>query len=171
MDVGWHLGGVGGWEAQHNPALCTHSPESQLWFGLHQKNCGQLFEGGDSTLLLQSTGVLIQLWISPTSEGQGSFGARPEKGCEDNQRAGTALLWRQTERIVAVQPGGGSWEILWRNYSLWRWWGTWTGCSEKLWMPHPWLEVFMVTLGGALSNLVKCKVSLPRARVLELDDF
>ena len=34
--------------------MCAHSPESQLYLGLHQKKCGQQVEGGDSALLLHS---------------------------------------------------------------------------------------------------------------------
>ncbi|GAB0181904.1 cAMP-dependent protein kinase inhibitor alpha [Grus japonensis] len=33
-------------------AVCTHSPESQLCPGLHQKKCDQQVEGGDSAPLL-----------------------------------------------------------------------------------------------------------------------
>jgi len=29
-------------------------------------------------------------------------------------------------------------QILGRNYSPWGWWGTGTGCPEKLWMSPPW---------------------------------
>ena len=30
------LGGTGGWEAEHEPAVCPHSPESQPYPGLNQ---------------------------------------------------------------------------------------------------------------------------------------
>ena len=38
----------------NDPAMCTHSPESQLSPGLHQEKCGQQVEGGDSLPLLCS---------------------------------------------------------------------------------------------------------------------
>jgi len=37
-------GGTGGWEAGHEPAMCPHSPNSQLYPGLCQKNRGQQVE-------------------------------------------------------------------------------------------------------------------------------
>ena len=36
----------------HKPAMCSCSPESQLYPRLHQKQCGQQGDGGDSTTLL-----------------------------------------------------------------------------------------------------------------------
>ena len=38
---------AGGWEAGDEPAVCSHSPESQPYPGLHQKQHGQQVEGGD----------------------------------------------------------------------------------------------------------------------------
>ena len=38
--------GTGGWQAGYEPAMCPHSPESQLYPGLHPKG-GQQVEGGD----------------------------------------------------------------------------------------------------------------------------
>jgi len=44
------LGGVGWWEAQHDPAMCAHSQESQPDRGLHQEKHGQQIKGGHSPL-------------------------------------------------------------------------------------------------------------------------
>lgn len=38
---------TGGSEAEHEPALWTHSPESQVYSGLQQKKRGQQLEGSD----------------------------------------------------------------------------------------------------------------------------
>ena len=46
------LGGTGGWEAGHEPAMCPRSPESQLYPGLHQKQHGQQGEGRDPAPVL-----------------------------------------------------------------------------------------------------------------------
>ena len=46
--------------------MCTRSPEGQPYPGLHQKNCGQQVEGGDSAPLLRSGETplqfCVQLW-------------------------------------------------------------------------------------------------------------
>ena len=51
---GERLGGTGEWEAQHEPAMCACSPESQPDPGLHQEKRGQQVEGGDSAPLVRS---------------------------------------------------------------------------------------------------------------------
>ena len=58
------LRSAGWWEAQHDPAMCTGSPEGQLHPGLHQKQRGQQVEGGDSAPLLctSETSPGVQLW-------------------------------------------------------------------------------------------------------------
>jgi len=45
-------GDTGGWQAGHEPAVCTRSPESQLDSGLHQEKSGQQGVGGDLVPLL-----------------------------------------------------------------------------------------------------------------------
>ena len=103
------MGGTGGLEAQHELAMCTGSPESQLYRGLHQEKCGQQGEGGDSAPSLRSCetppGVLHPALEPLTWEGHGCVGAGPEEGHEDNQRAGVPLLRGQAKRVGAVQPG------------------------------------------------------------------
>ncbi|KAK4826703.1 hypothetical protein QYF61_010918 [Mycteria americana] len=78
------------------PAMCAHSPESQLYPGLHQKKRGQQVEGGDSAPLLHSgetpPGVLRPALEASAQEGHGAVGVGPEEGHENDQRAGTPLL-------------------------------------------------------------------------------
>lgn len=63
------------------------SPEIQLYSGLHQKDCDQQIEGGDSALLLcfgETPRALLSLALQPTAEeGCGSVAASPEEDQED----------------------------------------------------------------------------------------
>jgi len=74
----------------------AHSPEGQLYPGLHQKHRGQQVEGGDSAPLLCSAetppGVLRPALEPPAQEQHGAFGAGPEDGHKNEQRAGLPLL-------------------------------------------------------------------------------
>ena len=76
--------------------MCAHSPESQPYPGLHQKNCGEEVKGGDSAPLLCSgeipPGVLHPALEPLAQEGHGCVGLGPEEGYEDDQRAGVPLL-------------------------------------------------------------------------------
>jgi len=62
--------GTGGREAQHDLAMCTRSPESQQYPGLHQKKHGQQAKGSDSAILCLSgettPGVLCAALGTPT---------------------------------------------------------------------------------------------------------
>ncbi|CAM9255791.1 unnamed protein product, partial [Bubo scandiacus] len=55
--------------------MCTHSPESQSYPGLHQEKSGQQVKGGDSPPLLHSCenppAVLCPALGHPTQEGHG----------------------------------------------------------------------------------------------------
>ena len=72
--------------------------KSELYPGLHPKQCDQQVEGGDSALLLHSgetpPGVLCPaLELEPSAqERHRAVGAGPEEGHKDDQRAGTPLL-------------------------------------------------------------------------------
>ena len=75
---------------QHESAVCTCSPECQLYPGLHQEKRDQLAEGGDSASLLCSCetppGVLCPVLGPPTQEGHGTVGAGPKEGHKNDQR-------------------------------------------------------------------------------------
>ena len=67
----------------------SHSPESQLYPGLHQKQRGQQVERGDSPLLLHSgetpPAVLHPALGSSAQERHGPVGASPDEGHEDDR--------------------------------------------------------------------------------------
>jgi len=70
--------GTDGWFAGRGPTVCSHSPESQPYPGLHQKNCGQQAKRGDPTILLcsgvTSPGVLHPNMQSSVQERHGPVG-------------------------------------------------------------------------------------------------
>ena len=59
--------------------MCSHSPEGQLYPGLHQEQRGQQVEGGDSAPLLCSgetpPGVVCPALEPSAQAGQGPVGA------------------------------------------------------------------------------------------------
>jgi len=66
-------------DAEHEPPMCTHSPEDQLFPRLHPQQRGQQGEGGDCAPLLHSgetpSGVLHPA-LEPSAQGrQGPVGA------------------------------------------------------------------------------------------------
>jgi len=79
--------------AEHKPALCSHSPESQLYAGLHQKQHGQQGEGRDPAPL-PCTGEISPGVLHPDVESSlhGHVRARPEEGHKNDPRDGTPLL-------------------------------------------------------------------------------
>ncbi|PKU40336.1 hypothetical protein llap_9362 [Limosa lapponica baueri] len=89
--------------------MCAHSPESQLYPGLHLKKCGQQIKGSDSAPLLRSDetppGVLCPALESLTQERHGPVQVDPEEGHKNDQRNGATLLYGKTERVGVVQPG------------------------------------------------------------------
>jgi len=62
----WHLGGVGGWQAGCEAAMCPCSTERQLYSRLHQKQRGQQGAGDDpglcSVLMRLHLEYCIQMW-------------------------------------------------------------------------------------------------------------
>ena len=80
----------------HEPAMSPHSPESQLFPGLHQMKCGQQVKGGDPASLLHageaSPEVLHPDVKSSVQERDGSVGACPEEGHKNDPRDGTPPL-------------------------------------------------------------------------------
>ena len=88
-------------EAQHTPAVCSHSPESQLYPGLHQKKRGQQVLCSGKT----SPGVLHPALEPSAQEWHGAVGVGPEEGHKNDWRAGAPLLWGKAEGVGVVQPG------------------------------------------------------------------
>lgn len=90
-------------------ATCTHSPESQLYCGLYQSKHGHHAEGRDCPPLLHlhetQPGALHTGLGSPVQEGHRPGRADPEESLKNDQRGGTALLWRQARGFGVVQPG------------------------------------------------------------------
>ena len=76
--------------------MCPQSTESQLYLGLHQKQCGQQGKGGYPAALLcvgeNSPGVLHPDMESLLQERHGPVGARPEEGDRTDSRHATPLL-------------------------------------------------------------------------------
>ena len=99
----------GGWQAGNKPAVCTHSPESQPYPGLHQKKCGQQGEGGDPASLLcageTSPGVLCPDVESSIQEGHGPVRKRSKEGYKNDLRNGTLPTQGQAETAGNAQPG------------------------------------------------------------------
>jgi len=69
--------------------MCIHSLESQPYPGLHQKQCGQQVEGGDSAPLLHSgetsPGVLHPALEPSAQKRHGAVGAGPGQGHQSDQ--------------------------------------------------------------------------------------
>ena len=63
--------------------MCAHSPESQLYPGLHQKQRGQQVEGGDSAPLLcsgETSPRVLRPALEPSAqERHGAVGMGPEE--------------------------------------------------------------------------------------------
>jgi len=82
--------------AQHDLAMCAHSPKGQMNPGLYQKKHGQQVKGGDSAPLLRSRetppGVLHPTLEPLAQERHRPAGVGPEEGHKNDQRAGTPLL-------------------------------------------------------------------------------
>jgi len=102
--------GTDGWQAGHEPPMCSRSPAGQPYPGPHQEKRGQRVKGGDSAPLLCSgetlPGILHPALECSAREGRGPVGvAKPEEGHENDPRAGAPLLWGQAERVGADQPG------------------------------------------------------------------
>ena len=90
------LGGTGEWQAGQVPAMCSHSPESQPYLGLHQKKHDQQVEGCDPAPLLYtgeaSPGVLCPDVESSVQERCQPVGVHPEEGHKNDPRDVTPPL-------------------------------------------------------------------------------
>lgn len=77
-------------DAQPVLAMCTFSPESQLYLGLHHRKRGQQVKE-PILLLWDPTRRLCSDLGSPT-KGHQTVGGSPEEDREDDQKAGGLLL-------------------------------------------------------------------------------
>lgn len=88
--------------------MCPQSTESQLYLGLHQKQCGQQGKGGYPAALLcvgeNSPGVLHPDMESLLQERHGPVGARPEEDHKNDLRDGTPPC-EDRMKAGSVQPG------------------------------------------------------------------
>ena len=79
--------------------MCTHSPESEPYPGLHQKQHGQQVEGGDLAPLLRSgetlPGVLCPALEPSAQDRHGPVGEGPEEGHKNDLRATTESAQEQ----------------------------------------------------------------------------
>lgn len=87
------LGVIGGWEAQHDPAMRTPSPDSQTYLGLHQKKYGEdawkTYWGkwfSTSTLLSWHPGVLLAALGSQHKKAVDLLRGSPEEGHKDDHK-------------------------------------------------------------------------------------
>ena len=79
-------------KAGHEPAMCPHSPESQLYPGLHQKKHGQQGKGGDPAPLLCAGETSPGVLHLSVQQKCGPVGVHPEEGHKNDPRDGTPPL-------------------------------------------------------------------------------
>ena len=79
------------WKIRYEPAMCTRSPETQLYHGLHPMKCDQQVKGGDYHPRLCSCETPPGL-LHPAQERHRPVRVGPEESHEDDQRAGAPLL-------------------------------------------------------------------------------
>jgi len=88
--------GTGGWQSGHEPAMCSHSPESHPYFGLRKQNSGQKGKGGDPAPLLcsgeTSPGVLHSDVESSVQERCRPVGVHPEGSHKNDAQHGTSRM-------------------------------------------------------------------------------
>ena len=89
--------------------MCTHSPESELYPGLPQKQRGQQGKGGDSAPLLRSGETplesCVQLWSPQHRKDMDLLEWAQRRATKIVKRDGTPLLRGKAETVGAVQPG------------------------------------------------------------------
>lgn len=90
--------------------MCTHSPGSQFYSGLHQEKGGQQVKGGQPRPHEIPPVVLFPHVESSASLQHGTVGLDPEekwstKMVHKSGQSGTCPLRRQAERLGVVQPG------------------------------------------------------------------
>jgi len=94
-DKKYSRGNTGEWQAEHKPAMCPCSTQSQPYPELHPKNCGQQGEGGDPVPLLcageTSPRVLHPDGQSSVQDRCGPVGAHPGEGHKNDPRDGIPL--------------------------------------------------------------------------------
>ena len=88
--------GFGGWQAGHEPAMCLHSPEIQLYPGLCLKKGDQQGKSGGDLVSLLCAGEVSPQVLHPDVESSVQERHRPvgaclEEGHGSNPRDGISL--------------------------------------------------------------------------------
>lgn len=99
-------GGAGGYQVDHDTEICPCSKEDQWTAGLHQtKYCHQA-EGADPCPLLTTGEIYVLRPVqlgSPVQERHTHTGARPLKGCKNDERIGISDTQRVADRARTIQ--------------------------------------------------------------------
>ena len=97
------LRGAVGWQDGRKPGVCPHSPDSQLYPGLHQKQCGWQVKGSDPAPLLcageASPGILCPEVESSVQESCGPVAVHPEEDHKNDPRDGKSPCKNRLELV------------------------------------------------------------------------
>ncbi|GAB0191304.1 mitochondrial enolase superfamily member 1 [Grus japonensis] len=97
------FGGVGGREAQHEPAMCANCVLGCIPSSMPSRSREGILPLY-STLLRPPCSAASSSGV-PRTRRTWSCWSESRGGHQDAQRAGAPLLWRQAERVGLVQPG------------------------------------------------------------------
>ena len=149
-------------DEKHEPAVCTCSPEGQLYPGMHQKRGGQQGDGGHCPMwspmwrTASRSGVLSSRKMQIIRTGP----EKTKKMIRGLEYLSYEFRMRELGCLASRRESSG--EASLQPFSTWR-------LPTEL-VDAPSLEVFKARLDGALGSLITCMATLPMAGLLELDD-